>query len=378
MLLCGLFFLTGCAAKNKYINEEEYINRINNANSFNDDFEIYDGSLRNGLCGMYIPFSPDGKMFYMASDTKKIIDLKKNATYSYCDIPGCRHTWEDADTCIEVQNDYNIVSTRSGYYYTNLSGNLYYRENGKSQIVFTNDIYYELEAEKNPDHKTSFWFFIRDGVMYVFGRSYVYLVDTTTWQKITEPIIISDTSIAAADINKNYLWFTDGASELKVADLNSGKTKTIAHKVIKIVCEGDKTYFVSYDNDAENFVLYVTNIDGETKMLVDDINEDMAVFGNNIIYTQKNDAYLYDVNTQSSKKLELDYTYENGEKYQKIVQPACFYISSCPSSKYVYLVDYNIETGKNVYKAVFCINKTTLEMTTFGLQIEYNGKVVSY
>lgn len=354
LAMCSLAFVTGCASKDRETKEteKEYTVPEFENNHISEDFKIYDGAYKRGVGYGGITLAPDGRIYYLTLEGKKIIDINRSEVYSYCDIADCTHTSEDGSTCKEYQDDCNIVCTDKGYYYTNGSGNLYYKENETNKIVFTNDFYYKLDAQNNPDHKTRFGFFIRDDVVYIIGREYVYLVDANTWEKITEPVVVSDTNyIIAADVQGKNFWFVNDALELCVLNFDTGELKQLAQNASNVVCEGGKTYFTSTDKDGAS-TLYAIDAEGTQKLLIEDINSEFEVFGDSVVYTQSNSVYLYDINAQ---------------KNEKLLEGSSFLLSSCPSSDYVYVVDYNSQTAKKRYKSVLCVNKKTKETSRFEL-----------
>ena len=91
--------------------------------------------------------------------------------------------------------------------------------------------------------------------------------------------------------------------------------------------------------------------------------------------------YLFDKASGGLKKVALELAYENGERYT-LKDPRCISLVSCPSSKYVYLLDYRKETGERCCNALFRITKDTADCEAISLGIWYqpegeSGSIIS-
>lgn len=311
------------------------------------------------------------------TDSKKMIDLNTGIISSFCDIPGCPHDDTAIDTCKEYMSINNPIFTKDGMYYTNYfsPGKLFFKSAGEEEVVFENTFYTDKEAELEPDAKTGCGFFIRGETLYVTGMTYFYTVNIGTMKQSCEPVIISESPIWNADISGDMFYVTNENLELISYDMKSGELKKLADKVWRIQACDDSLYYIKTD-DGNNSV-FKSDPDGSNeKKLVSDTELSMYVTDKYIYYLTADGLYSSDLSGGNAKKISLELTYENNEQYVTrdfgTVQ-----LISCPSSRFIYLLDYTKSTGDKCYNALFRIDKETNEVSATSLGIWYqpeNGK----
>ena len=310
-------------------------------------------------------------------DRKKLIDLNTGIISSFCDIPGCPHDDTAIDTCKEYMPINNPIFTKDGMYYTNYfyPGKLFFKTAGEEKVVFENTFYTDKEAELEPDAKTGCGFFIRGETLYVTGMTYFYTVDISTMKQACEPVIISESPIWNADVSGDMFYVTNENLELISYDMKSGKLKKLADKVWRIQAADSELYYIKTEEGRKS--IYKSGLDGSReKKLVSDTELSMYVTDKSIYYMTNDGLYSCDLSGGNAKKISLELTYENGERYTTndfgIVQ-----LISCPSSRFIYLLDYTKSTGDKCYNALFRIDKETNEVRATSLGIWYqpeNGK----
>lgn len=305
------------------------------------------------------------------TDSKKLIDLNTGIISSFCDIPGCPHDDTAIDTCKEYMPINNPIFTKDGMYYTNYfsPGKLFFKSAGEEKVVFENTFYTDKEAGLEPDAITGCGFFIRGETIYVTGMTYFYTVDIGTMKQSCEPVIISQSPIWNADVNGEMFYVTNENLELISYDMKSGELKKLADKVWRIQACDDSLYYIKTD-DGNNSV-FKSDPDGSNeKKLVSDTELSMYVTDKYIYYLRADGLYSSDLSGGNAKKISLELTYENGEEYAAndfgTVQ-----LISCPSSRFIYLLDYTKSTGDKCYNALFRIDKETNEVSATSLGIWY-------
>ena len=316
-------------------------------------------------------------------DRKKLIDLSTGIISSFCDIPGCPHDDTAIDTCKEYMPINNPIFTKDGMYYTNYfsPGKLYFKSAGEEKVVFENTFYTDKEAELEPDAKTGCGFFIRGEIIYVTGMTYFYTVDISTMKQTCEPVIISQSPIWNADVNGDIFYVTNENLELISYDMKSGELKKLADKVWRIQACDDSLYYIKTDEG--NNSVFKSDPDGSNeKKLVFDTELSMYVTGKRIYYLRADGLYSCDLSGENAKKISLELTYENGEQYVTS-DFGTVQLISCPSSKFIYLLDYTKSTGDKCCNALFRIDKETNEVSATSLGIWYqpeNGReeILSY
>lgn len=316
-------------------------------------------------------------------DRKKLIDLNTGIISSFCNIPGCPHDDTAIDTCKEYMPINNPIFTKDGMYYTNYfyPGKLFFKSAGEEKTVFENTFYTDKEAELEPDAKTGCGFFIRGETIYVTGMTYFYTVDISTMKQTCEPVVISESPIWNADVSGDMFYVTNENLELISYDMKSGELKKLADKVWRIQACDDSLYYIKTD-EGKNSV-FKSNPDGSNeKKLISDTELSMYVTDKSIYYLTNDGLYSYDLSSGNAKKISLELTYENGERYMAS-DFGTTQLISCPSSRFIYLLDYTKSTGDKCYNALFRIDKETNEVRATSLGIWYqpeNGReeILSY
>ena len=305
------------------------------------------------------------------TNSRRLVDLNTGVISSFCDIPGCPHDDTATDTCLEYQPINSPHFANGGMYYTKYfsPGKLFFRSNGEERPVFENTFYTDKEAELEPDAKTGCGFFIRGETLYVTGMTYFYTVDIGTMKQSCEPVIISESPIWNADISGDMFYVTNENLELISYDMKSGELKKLADKVWRIQACDDSLYYIKTD-DGKNSV-FKSDPDGSNeKKLVSDTELSMYVTDKYIYYLTADGLYSSDLSGGNAKKISLELTYENNEQYVTrdfgTVQ-----LISCPSSRFIYLLDYTKSTGDKCYNALFRIDKETNEVSATSLGIWY-------
>ena len=93
-------------------------------------------------------------------------------------------------------------------------------------------------------------------------------------------------------------------------------------------------------------------------------------------YLTTDGLYSCDLSGGNAKKISLELTYENGERYMAS-DFGTVQLISCPSSRFIYLLDYTKSTGDKCYNALFRIDKETNAVSATSLGIWYqpeNGR----
>lgn len=310
-------------------------------------------------------------------DRKKLIDLNTGIISSFCDIPGCPHDDTAIDTCKEYMPINNPIFTKDGMYYTNYfsPGKLFFKTAGEEKTVFENTFYTDKEKGLEPDAKTGCGFFIHGETLYVTGMTYFYTVDISTMKQTCEPVVISESPIWNADTSGDMFYVTNENLELISYDMKSGELKKLADKVWRIQACDDSLYYIKTD-DGNNSV-FKSDPDGSNeKKLVSDTELSMYVTDKYIYYLTTDGLYSCDLSGENAEKVSLELTYENNEQYVTSDFGTAQLIS-CPSSRFIYLLDYTKSTGDKCYNALFRIDKETNEVRATSLGIWYqpeNGR----
>ncbi len=377
-------FLSSCSFGDteQYVNhkdiEEEYQTAITSENA--DTIEIDD----KAKVFLHSGYSVSSNQFAVfEQDRKKLIDLNTGIISSFCDIPGCPHDDTAIDTCKEYMPINNPIFTKDGMYYTNYfsPGKLFFKTAGEEKTVFENTFYTEKEAEFEPDAKTGCGFFIHGETLYVTGMTYFYTVDISTMKQTCEPVVISESPIWNADVSDDMFYITNENLELISYDMKSGELKKLADKVWRIQACDDSLYYIKTD-EGKNSV-FKSDPDGSNeKKIISDTKLSMYVTDKSIYYMTDDGLYSCDLSGGNAKKISLELTYENGERYMASDFGTAQLIS-CPSSRFIYLLDYTKSTGDKCYNALFRIDKETNEVRATSLGIWYqpeNGReeILSY
>ncbi len=384
IVIITTIFLSSCSSKNteQYIDykdvEEEYQTAITSENA--DTIEIDD----KAKVFLHSGYSVSSNQFAVfEQDRKKLIDLNTGIISSFCDIPGCPHDDTAIDTCKEYMPINNPIFTKDGMYYTNYfsPGKLFFKTAGEEKTVFENTFYTDKEAEFEPDAKTGCGFFIHGETLYVTGMTYFYTVDISTMKQTCEPVVISESPIWNADVSDDMFYITNENLELISYDMKSGELKKLADKVWRIQACNDSLYYIKTD-EGKNSV-FKSDPDGSNeKKLVTDTELSMYVTDKRIYYLTTDGLYSCDLSGENAEKISLELTYENNEQYVTS-DFGTVQLISCPSSRFIYLLDYTKSTGDKCYNALFRIDKETNEVRATSLGIWYqpeNGReeILSY
>ncbi len=317
-------------------------------------------------------------LYIIKHNDKSRINLKNGRVQSICDIAGCIHDENKSPFCKEFEIFCPVFASAEGMYISKLDGKLYIRNGDGDTKVFENDFYTDLEAQITPDEKASFQALARDGIMYVVVGSYMHTVELSSMEKLSEPLVISDSFIQNADVSGEYFWFSNENMELKLYNMSSGEIVKTDDKVLRVKCAGNKVYYIK---SSDNILgLYSRDIDGGNEiLLVNNVKNEFSVTDNSIYYITEDGLFMCDIDGKNTRAIELSYTYLNGEKYRYHGAASCKFIenSACDS---VFLIDYtSFITGTSTANALFAIKKDTGEYQAVSLGIwDTNGEVVTY
>ena len=317
------------------------------------------------------------------NDRKKVIDLRTGNISSLCDIPGCAHDINTSEGCLEYRPLNSPLCTEDGMYYTDYNdpGRLHFKSAGEDRVVFENTFYSDLEAELEPEHKTGFGFFIHGDTMFLSGLDYFYTVDMKTMKPTREPVVISDSPIWNMDAYGDDLYITNENLELIRYDMKTETKTKLADKVWRVQPCKSGLYYIK--TDGEGLGIFLSEPDGSgEKKLITGVDMGMYVSDSGIFYTSGGEAYMAGLGGETPKKIPLELTYENGEKYRSSEHGSCQFIT-CPSAKYLWLLDLTRESGEKNCNALFRIDKQTGDCSALSLGIWYqpeNGspELISY
>ena len=385
IFISALMLMTACSSSSSsgYVDVSETQEKIEQqqAKQVSDTFEINDRGC--DLLGNSYNFNGNEFMIWY-TDEKKCIDLASGRVSSLCDIPGCAHDINTSKGCLEFEPMNNPVMTADGYYYTLYSDcrKLFYKSHGESKAVFENTFFSDLDKTLDPDNAGSFSYFFRDGVLYILGQNWFYTVDAKTMKQTCEPVIIGDSPRQFADVYGDHFYLVNENMELWHYDIKEKKLSKIMDKVWRIRACADGAYYnKSLGND--KLALYKCGFEGSgEKLVVDDAGAWFEVCEKSIYFAKTDGVYMFDKQSAALKKLTFELTYENGETYT-MNDPRNIIILSCPSSQYVYVLDYSTVTGEKCCNALIRIKKDTSEYDAISLGIYYqpegqNGSIISY
>lgn len=348
-----------------------------------DTVEINDR--RRGLLDSGYNFNGSEFMIWQ-TDEKKKIDLATGHISSFCDITGCAHDENTSEGCLEFQPMNSPVMTSGGCYYTLYTQSdckkLFYKSGGEDRAVFENTYYSDLDAKLEPDHKGAFGYMFRDGVLYIMGQNWFYTVDAKTMKQMSEPVLIGDSPMWYADVSGEHFYMTNENYELWHYDMKTHKLTKLDDKAVRLQATSDGVYYNKYLGD-HKWTLYRRDLDGQSeKQLIENVGVDFFVTDKTIYCTKEDGAYIFDKASGEIKKINLELTYENGEKYT-VKDPTYLTFVSCSSSQYVYVPEYSHVTGEKCYDALFKIKKDTADYEAISLGIWYqpegqNGSIISY
>lgn len=179
-------------------------------------------------------------------DHKIWVDLSTGRVQSVCDIPGCDHSI-NTKGCLEHENGtiQHVKGASDGVFFkpNGYPGKLFFKDDSEKRTVFENDFFTEYEEKTIPDYKTSFSCFMRDDIMYVIGRVYMYMVDMKTMTKIGEPYILSTSPIWDSDVSNGFFWITNENLELICRNTKNGEVTKVDDKVFRLRCSGGMLYY---------------------------------------------------------------------------------------------------------------------------------------
>ena len=387
-VLSLLVLLAGCSqgsSQSGYVDISETQQKIekNERREVSDTVTIND----RGRTLLESGYNFNGSEFMIwQTDEKKRVDLATGQVSSLCDITGCAHDINTSKGCVEYLPMNSPVMTSDGYYYTLGDGDnckkLFYKSGGEVKTVFENSYHSELDAMLDPDHKGAFSFMFKGGMLYIMGQNWFYTVDTATMTQTCEPVVIGDSPMWYADASGDDFYMTNENCELWHYDLKAGKLTKIGDKVVRISACADGIYYNRTAGD-NRWAMYKSDLQGHNeKCLADGVGSSFVVTEKSIYFTKEDGLYLFDKASGGMKKVALELAYENGERYT-LKDPRCISLVSCPSSKYVYLLDYRKETGERCCNALFRITKDTADCEAISLGIWYqpegeSGSIISY
>jgi hypothetical protein len=164
-------------------------------------------------------------------------------------------------------------------------------------------------------------------------------------------------------------YVTNENLELISYDMKSGALKKLADKVWRIQACNDSLYYMKTD-EGKNSV-FKSDPDGSNeKKLISDTELSMYVTDKSFFYLTTDGLYSCDLSGGNVKKISLELTYENNEQYVTR-DLGTVQLISCPSSRFIYLLDYTQNSGYKCYNALFRIDKETNEVSATSLGIWY-------
>ncbi|MBR1764262.1 MAG: hypothetical protein IJ746_02605 [Ruminococcus sp.] len=377
-VLAAALALTACSESSSegYVDVGELEESLEAANTreIADTVETFD----RGLVFLNWGYSFSDKEFILSEGQgiRKRIDLSNGMISSLCDIPACAHDEEISKDCFEYRPVNSFTPTRDGMYFTDFekNGRLILRRDGREETVYTNTYYDELDEKLEPEGKSAFRFFYRDGLFYLFGQDWFYTVDAATMQQQCDPVKLSSSPIWNADVWGELLYITNEDMELICYNMKTGELTKLGDRVSRIqACEEGLYYLSPYQNEAGDWRFALSLCDhgsARGNELLDDILISFFVTDENVYYMKPDGVYIYSKESGESERLPLAYTYENGYKYKFSDYS---HMVSCPSSEYVYVLSYNIDTGSEWTNTLFRIKKDTAEFEVISLGIYYQA-----
>ena len=348
-----------------------------------DTVEINDR--RRGLLDGGFNFNAT-EFFIWDTESKQKVDLATGQVSSVCDIPGCAHDINTSKGCLEHQAMNSPVMTNEGYYYTlydkETCNKLFYKSGGESKAVYENTFSSDLDKKLEPDYKGCFSYMFRGGVLYVMGQNWFYTVDAKTMKQTSKPVLIGDSPMWCADVNGDNFYMTNENYELWHYDMKAEKLTKLDDKAVRLQATSDGIYYNKFLGERK-WNLYRRDLDGTNeRAVIENVGVDFFVTDKCIYYSKQDGAYIREISTGNTQKIDLALTYENGEKYV-MRDPAYLTFVSCPSSQYVYVPEYYVDTGERCYNALFKIKKNTAEYEAISLGIYYqpegqSAAIISY
>ena len=240
--------------------------------------------------------------------------------------------------------------------------------------MFRNDFRSDLDRKLEPGGSVeSCRYFIRDGMLYAMGLNWFYTVDMQTMTKTCEPVLLGESPIFNADVYGDKFYYSNENLELYAYDMKTAENNKLADKVWRLQPSADGLYYLeATDTNREN-LMYLPYDGGEAKQIARETYIEMYVTDKSVYYLTDSGLMQYDKASKTAKKIELSLTYENGEQYG-MEGLSYAKLISCPSSEYVYLLDYDVATGTEHRNTLFRIKKDTDEAHGISLGIYYQGE----
>lgn len=388
LVLTAALMLCSCSEHNEsvYLDVSEIEEKLSSASELTvtDTVDIDDSA----LVFLHSAYSFSSDRFIICEyDTKLNIDLASGIVSTLCDVPGCVHDPNNSKDCFVYRNISSPHLTREGMYFTEYNSEvncgICFKSGSKTETVFKNDFRSDLDRELEPDGDTAGCrYFIRDGVMYAMGLNWFYTVDMQTMTKTCEPVLLGESPIFNADVYGDKFYYSNENLELYSYDMKTAENKKLADKVWRLQPSVDGLYYLEATEGNRENVMYLPYDEGEAKQIAQDAYIEMYVTDKSVYYLTDSGLMQYDKASKTVKKIELSITYENGEKYD---MKGISYVKliSCPSSEYVYLLDYDVATGAEHRNTLFRIKKDISEVRGISLGIYMQsdgdkGRIISW
>ena len=333
----------------------------------------------SALVFLHSAYTFDADRFIICeNDTKLNIDLASGAVSTLCDVPGCVHDPNNSKDCFVFRSIGSPHLSREGMYFTEYDSEehpgICLKSGGETETVFRNDFRSDLDRKLEPGGSVeSCRYFIRDGVLYAMGLNWFYTVDMQTMTKTCEPVLLGESPIFNADVYGDKFYYSNENLELYAYDMKTAENNKLADKVWRLQPSADGLYYLeATDTNREN-LMYLPYDGGEAKQIARETYIEMYVTDKSVYYLTDSGLMQYDKASKTAKKIELSLTYENGEQYG-MEGLSYAKLISCPSSEYVYLLDYDVATGTEHRNTLFRIKKDTDEAHGISLGIYYQGE----
>ena len=379
LLLTAALALAACSEENEsgYLDVSKIEEKLSSAmeQTITDTVDIDDSA----LVFLHSAYSFTSDRFIICEyDTKLNIDLASGVVSTLCDVPGCVHDPNSSKDCFVYRSINSPHLTRDGMYFTEydseINSGVCYKSGSKTESVFKNDFRSDLDRELEPGGDVAGCrFFFRDGVMYAMGLNWFYTVDMQTMTKTCEPVLLGNSPIFNADVYGDKFYYSNENLELYSYDMKTGEHKKLADKVWRFQPSVDGLYYLEATDGTRELLKRLPYDSGEAKQIAADTYIEMYVTDKSVYYLTDSGLMQYDKASETAKRIELSPTYENGEKYE--MKGLSFAkLISCPSSEYVYLLDYDVSTGTEHRNTLFRIKKDTAEARGISLGIYYQGE----
>ncbi len=175
------------------------------------------------------------------------VDLQTGEAIPLCKVAGCTHDPNLFPDCIN--NNYRLNSTAVGDALWHTEDNkLLQTKDGETKVLYENSYCNEIEENNYkdfPEEKyTIFDMTIDDNYAYLFGGSYVILLDKSTMQAVKIIDLTEDSMLLSTNIYKGKIYFNTDLHELYVADIESGEVTKLGDKVNDISVQDDTLYYM--------------------------------------------------------------------------------------------------------------------------------------